>query len=438
MLNIKKRNLFFSIAISLALLTFPMSVLAADTPSYWAVEQVNVAIGKNLVPQNLQSRYTQAITRAEYCALAVALYENIKSEIDGRITFSDTNDVNVQKAAAIGVVTGVGNNMFAPNDSLTREQAATMLSRLANALGKPLPKRAAAFADNNSIASWAMEAVGQVQAEGIMTGVGDSRFAPQGSYTREQSILTIARMFDFVTADSSEVSYKATIEKILQGETRNLRFGGLSWQVLDVQDGKALIITENIIETRPFNTESVAVTWETSSLRHYLNGVLLRTFSQEEQRVIIETRLSNPDNLWYGTPSGNDTVDKIFLLSVGEVDKYFGNSGDYVNKNRKQYITGTGQMVVNKDGSLISNSHDNDRIAFYDSRHGRMALAWWLRTTGDVSHYGYIENGVQHNEILINMTATTVLETGYIEVGGPLVNAESVGVRPVLWLNLEL
>ena len=168
----------------------------AGGPTAWAVEQVNSAIEAGLVPLSLQSNYTQATTRAEFCALAVALYESLKGEITGRETFSDTNDVNVQKAASIEVVTGMGNNLFAPDDTLTREQAAVMLARLANAVGKPFLKQAPAFTDGGSVSPWAVEGVGQVQAAGIMGGVGNDRFAPKDPYTREQSIVTIMRVFE--------------------------------------------------------------------------------------------------------------------------------------------------------------------------------------------------------------------------------------------------
>jgi hypothetical protein len=98
----------------------------------------------------------------------------------------------------LGVVTGTGGGVFSPNAQLTREQAAAMLSRLADAIGKPLPRQAATFADNGSIASWAVEQVGHVHAAGIMSGVGDNRFAPQSPYTREQSITTMLRLFNVV------------------------------------------------------------------------------------------------------------------------------------------------------------------------------------------------------------------------------------------------
>ena len=174
------------------------TAISEQRPSSWAEASVSAAIAANLVPQNLQSGYAQAITRAEFAALATALYENIKGEITGRSTFTDTSDVNVQKAAFIGVVLGVGDNRFDPDSTLSREQAAVMLLRLADAIGRPFPALAPSFSDNGYISSWAFEGVGAAQAAGIMNGVGDNRFDPSGSYTREQSIVTIMRAFDFL------------------------------------------------------------------------------------------------------------------------------------------------------------------------------------------------------------------------------------------------
>ncbi|MDL2287921.1 leucine-rich repeat protein [Oscillospiraceae bacterium OttesenSCG-928-F05] len=179
--------------------TNPPPALDLTSASTWAQEGITNAVAANLVPQNLQSAYTQATTRAEFAALAVALYEQVKgAEITERKTFDDTNDINVEKAAAIGIVSGVGDNKFDPNSGLTREQAAVMLARLANVIGKPLDTQPATFADNSSIATWAIVEVGQIQAAGIMSGVGENTFAPQSAYTREQSIVTILRLYDVV------------------------------------------------------------------------------------------------------------------------------------------------------------------------------------------------------------------------------------------------
>ena len=170
-----------------------------EKPSSWAEAEVSAAINAGLVPDYLRYDFTYPATRAEFCALAVQVYESVTgAEITERKKFDDTNSVDVGKMAALGVVNGVGNNKFAPNDSLTREQAATMLSRLADALKKPLPNQPSTFADNDSISTWAIDSVGQVQVTGIMGGVGNNTFSPKGAYTREQSIMTMLRLYRVV------------------------------------------------------------------------------------------------------------------------------------------------------------------------------------------------------------------------------------------------
>ena len=205
-----------ALAIALCLVIFVTNtgvISAADAPSSWAAEQVNAAIAEGLVPPNLQSNYTNAITRAEFATLVVVMYEKVKGEIlAGSIPlFVDTDDFKVQKAAWIGVVAGVGNDRFAPNDTLTREQAAVMLSRLTDKLNNPLPRQTATFADNAEVSEWAIDSVGNVQASGIMSGVGNNNFSPKGSYTREQSIITIVRMFSMIWPAVTEESVYNTM-----------------------------------------------------------------------------------------------------------------------------------------------------------------------------------------------------------------------------------
>jgi len=168
----------------------------ANAPSEWAQEPVWAAVERGFIPGNLP--FSQPITRAEFAALAVALYDSMNGDIQGRYYFNDTSDIYVQKAAYLGVVIGVGYDKFDPHGLLTREQAAVMLSRLANAVGHPLPMRTSNFADSAEISPWAMGAVGSVQLSEVMSGVGGNRFAPQDVYTWEQSIVTIMRLVDFI------------------------------------------------------------------------------------------------------------------------------------------------------------------------------------------------------------------------------------------------
>ena len=160
---------------------------------------------EELVPQNLQYNFTQAITRAEFCALVAAVYEHMKGEIIGRTAFIDTDDINVQKVAYIGIVNGVGDNRFNPNGTLTREQAAVILSNLANVVGQPfcpwlMGLHPSVFiTDYEDISYWAVEDV--VRASWVLNFVKYEQFQqfqPQQYLTREESIIAIKRTFEFI------------------------------------------------------------------------------------------------------------------------------------------------------------------------------------------------------------------------------------------------
>ncbi|MDR0294668.1 MAG: hypothetical protein LBH91_00510 [Prevotellaceae bacterium] len=69
---------------------------------------------------------------------------------------------------------------------------------MANAAGKPLPKKETTFSDKANISAWALEPVGQMQAADIMNDTNVDKFPPIGPYTREQSIVTAQRMYDIL------------------------------------------------------------------------------------------------------------------------------------------------------------------------------------------------------------------------------------------------
>jgi len=118
---------------------------------------------------------------------------------------------------------------------------------------------------------------------------------------------------------------------------KNMEFGSydgkpISWRVLEkFEDGTALIVTEGAVGCGAYNRECESITWEDCTLRKWLNSGFFDTaFTPEECAAIIDTEVVNDDNLMYGTPGGNDTVDKVFLLSIDEVEKYFASDEDRV------------------------------------------------------------------------------------------------------------
>ena len=199
---------------------------------------------------------------------------------------------------------------------------------------------------------------------------------------------------------------------------RTLQFGEYIWQVLDIQHDKALIITKDIIEARPYS-KTYTNEWKACFLREYLNGEFLMNFSKTEQQRIAETSTFTPSNLWYGKRDGISTFDKVFLLSLEDSDKMFGGNGDYVNKKRKDRVVEKQDIddldyLPNKKGQCFSNSDDSNRQAKFRDR----TCGWWLRSPGSGG-----------------TCAAYVEFDGAVNVSG-IFDSFINGVRPALWLYL--
>jgi hypothetical protein len=212
----------------------------------------------------------------------------------------------------------------------------------------------------------------------------------------------------------------ATIKKDTDGAKLSvgdiIKFGAYEWQVLDAKDGKAMLITQDVTHVNiPYNEENTDVTWETCTLRKWLNEEFYNSFSKEEQGRIVPTANVNDDNQWFETSGGKNTQDRIFLLSIDEIIKYFGDSGDL--KNKKGYNWDKYKWIlVNGLGSAIVDRFNEKRVAKYNGG----AAWWWLRSPG------YFGN-----------RAAYVSDFGNVFMNGYLVDyVRGIGgVRPALWLK---
>ena len=196
---------------------------------------------------------------------------------------------------------------------------------------------------------------------------------------------------------------------------RNVEFGSypqgkygehesLKWRVLDVVDGKALLVTEKLIDCMPYNYEGEPTTWKDCSLRTWLNDTFINyAFNTEEQKKIISSTIINLDNIYYDTDGGEDTEDSIFLLSLKEAYHYFSDSAD-------RMAAPTGYAIIK--GASVSSE--------FLVGNGEGAGWWWLRSPG----VGSID-------------AAYVPTYGDVNDLGYNVDNSGVSVRPALWLNLE-
>lgn len=195
-----------------------------------------------------------------------------------------------------------------------------------------------------------------------------------------------------------------------------ITFGRYEWRVLDIKDDAALIITENIIDHRSYHSAYKGITWADCSLRKYLNSEFYDSFDEADRAKIVPVINKNLDNQWYGTNAGEDTQDKIFLLSIEEVAcKYFGDSSSNLynpGKNQRYWLQ-------RKD------KNNSKRLAKVEGK--EVCWWWWLRSPGRdnvkaVYIFGTDGNiGIQGNNIF----------------KGNLSDGRCTGgVRPALWLKL--
>lgn len=175
----------------------------------------------------------------------------------------------------------------------------------------------------------------------------------------------------------------------------------IEWIVLAKEGDQALVISKYALDCKQYDTSMSDATWETCSLRKWLNGPFLDTFRAEERNSMIETAVSADKNPSYSTSPGNDTVDKVFLLSIAEVNKYFGS-----DEARRCAPTD----YAKAQGVWESSRYSTD---------GRAACWWWLRSPGSLSDH-----------------AVLVRAQGSVEIRGRGVFNILGGVRPAVWIDL--
>ncbi|MBO5223258.1 MAG: TIR domain-containing protein [Clostridia bacterium] len=172
----------------------------------------------------------------------------------------------------------------------------------------------------------------------------------------------------------------------------------IEWLVLAREGSKALLISKYVLDCKPYNTSRTNVTWETCSIRKWLNNDFINTaFTATEKAKIPIVTVSADKNPNYSTNPGNTTQDKVFLLSITEAYKYFSN-----NIARQCKPT----AYAKKNGAYVNKDNGS--------------CWWWLRSPGSTQY-----------------DAASVRYDGGVVSGGLSVDCDYSVVRPALWVNLE-
>ncbi|MCL2694529.1 MAG: DUF6273 domain-containing protein [Oscillospiraceae bacterium] len=206
--------------------------------------------------------------------------------------------------------------------------------------------------------------------------------------------LMIAVVFVFALVPS--VSAAVTVGQVI-------KFGNYDWRVLEVKDGRALLLSDKVLEQRRYHDTPQFITWAESDMRAYLNGEFFNSFNEADRARVVQVTNTNPDNPWWGTAGGEDTDDYIFLLSLDELIHYFGDADQLIKPaGEREYTWG------------FYGAHADARIA--------PGQWWWLRSPGGGSG-----------------NAAGVNDVGGVDVGGVGVASANLSgsVRPALWVDMK-
>ena len=219
-----------------------------------------------------------------------------------------------------------------------------------------------------SIAEWAFATTGimEVYIPDSVISIGNYAFAGNEALTTVHLGNGVTNVFfnSFGGCVSLPVDVWQRIQSLIYSNYEIIEFSGLDWLVLEERDDRALILSLEIIETRQYHSTSNDITWEQSDIREYLNSEFYNSFSAADQARIIETTLINSDNPIFSIPGGNDTTDKIFLLSIDEVQTYFDSNTSRTALNAEGNVEwwllrspgshGATATFVDSDGDIYS------------------------------------------------------------------------------------
>jgi len=174
----------------------------------------------NLITDKTNSQFQSNITREVFCELIVKLYESLTKDFEdiSDNPFNDTTNIKVLKAYNLGITNGISSTEFGPNRYITREEAATLLSRAIyqakqkSYLYNENKGESIGFWDLSDISNWAILGVNEMAKEGYIEGTDSGHFYPKYYITIEESLALVVRVYE-----SLSLEYKITITGVIHG-----------------------------------------------------------------------------------------------------------------------------------------------------------------------------------------------------------------------------
>ena len=292
--------------------------------SEWATDIIAEAVNLGIINEDNSWNFPSSICREDFCNIAVRMIESagviLPTENPQRpLGIKDTDNINVLKLYKSGVILGKEHHKtgvtFAPSDFITREEAATILYRIIRyCFWFDMPQSAynesvSFYSDKDMISDWAFEAVFYLKELGIMLGTSDNEFSPKGSYTVEQTVATMVRLFKLANPyDNTELVSEP--EQLTMADVNRLKNlvneGHMSWRTVPELVVKAFVGYKTNKDAENGKIVELAGGSERCSVKFELDGT---TYNLELVRPIDKT----DNGVWVVETFENEAEKEIFF-----------------------------------------------------------------------------------------------------------------------------
>ena len=285
--------------------------------SDWAKSDIEKAIALNIINVGGNYNFPAPITREEFCELIYNYCYNVIKEVDtitGENKFTDTTNSKIIRLNAMGIINGKSETEFAPNDLLTREEAAAILNRMVNkTIPVPVTEMYFNFDDEANISDWASDSIQVMCNMGVMNGVGENKFAPQDTYTTEQAIVTIVRVYAAQSANTGIIGGADGPTSIIVGENPTV-IGG-------ADKPTKIVVTDTIKVDDFYVDEAIKLITESGKLASDKDFISVYTTNDEMTEKVLSlgaVDFNKPKDIYYLSADREQIIANIETLAKAE------------------------------------------------------------------------------------------------------------------------
>ena len=300
------------------------SATTVPAPSEWAAKDVDFARAVGITDYGKDYFYKENITREEFCELIYNLIVLTSDEITTPITdsFTDTKNDKILMLNGLGIINGKSATEFAPNDYLTREEAATIIVRMVN---KVFPMAATEmwfeYDDIDQVSEWASDSIQTISNLGFMRGIGNNNFAPKDTYTTEQAIVTLVRVLE--SAGASGLLDENTSIGIIGGADgpTSIIVGENTTVIGGADKPTEIVVTDTIKVDEFYVDEAIKLITESGKLASDKDFISVYTTNDEMTEKVLAigaVDFNKPKDIYYLSADREQIIANIEALAKAE------------------------------------------------------------------------------------------------------------------------